>query len=209
MPFVFEPQRAPNTRTYFDNHSIHILCIGKYEPRKHHLMLLEIAEKLHDKYPLHLTLIGEATTAFQKEYHEKVEAYVKEHHMDGYVTVKTNVPRKEMEDEYTAADIYVIPSTREMASVSQLEAMSYSLPVICSDANGTASYVEDGITGYQFRDCDQDDLLRKLEFLMSDQDRIRQMGTAGYLTLMEKYNFDHYYNKVMQMREKILQEHLY
>lgn len=209
VPFIAEPQKAPHERTYFDNDSIHILCIGKYEPRKHHLMLLEIAEQLQKDTPLQITLIGEATTGFQKEYHEKVQAYVKEHHMERFVTVKTNVPRKEMDTEYTNADIYVIPSTREMASVSQLEAMSYSLPVICSDANGTASYVEDGITGYQFRDCDKEDLHRKLKLLVSNRDRIRQMGAAGYRALTEKYNFDNYFNTVMQMREKILQEHLH
>ena len=209
VPFVMEPQKAPHERTYFDNDSIHILCIGKYEPRKHHLMLLEIVEKLHEKYPLHLTLIGEATTYFQKEYHEKVEAYVKEHHMERFVTVKTNVPRKEMDAEYTKADIYVIPSTREMASVSQLEAMSYSLPVICSDANGTACYVEDGITGYLFKDCNQTDLQKKLDKLLSDREGICKMGAAGYFALAEKYNYDNYFNTVMQMREKILQEHLF
>lgn len=209
VPFIMEPQKAPHERNYFDNDSIHILCIGKYEPRKHHLMLLEIVEKLHEKYPLHLTLIGEATTDFQKEYHEKVQTYVKEHHMERFVTVKTNVPRKEMDAEYTMADIYVIPSTREMASVSQLEAMSYSLPVICSDANGTACYVEDGITGYLFKDCNQTDLQEKLDKLLSDREGICKMGAAGYHALAEKYNFDHYFNTVMQMREKILQEHLY
>ena len=209
VPFIAEPQKAPHERTYFDNDSIHILCIGKYESRKHHLMLLEIVEKLHEKYPLHLTLIGEATTDFQKEYHEKVEAYVREHRMERFVTVKTNVPRKEMDAEYTMADIYVIPSTREMASVSQLEAMSYSLPVICSDANGTACYVEDGITGYLFKDCNQTDLQEKLDKLLSDREGICKSGAAGYRALAEKYNFDNYFNTVMQMREKILQEHLY
>ena len=209
VPFIAQPQKAPHERTYFDNDLIHILCIGKYEQRKHHLMLLKSVERLHEKYPLHLTLIGEATTNFQKEYHEKVQAYVKEHHMERFVTVKTNVPRKEMDAEYTTADIYVIPSTREMASVSQLEAMSYSLPVICSDANGTACYVEDGITGYLFEDCNQTDLQEKLDKLLSDRERICKMGAAGYRALAEKYNFDNSFDTVMQMRDKILQEHLY
>ena len=199
IPFVAEPQVAPDKRTYFADGRINILCIGKYETRKHHLMLLGVAEELHNKYPFHLTLIGEATTHFQKEYHEKVETYVKEHHMEQYVTVKINVPRKDMDVEYKKADIYVIPSTREMASVSQLEAMSFSLPVICSDANGTASYVEDGITGYQFKDCDKEDLRKKLELLVSDKERICRMGAVGYKAVEEKYPFQRYYDGVMEI----------
>lgn len=228
VPFVMEPQKAPQERTYFADDTIHILCIGKYETRKHHLMLLQAAEQLclpdqdkrrgqprcgvdspHGQYKLRLTLVGEATNRFQKEYCAQVRQYVTEHHMDDIVTVKTNVPRREMEREYLASDVYVIPSTREMASVSQLEAMSYSLPVICSDTNGTACYVEDGVTGYQFRDCDQADLLAKLDQLLSDRERMRAMGAAGYRAVAEKYNFAHYYETVMQMRAKIVDDDLY
>lgn len=204
VPFVIEPQRAPQDRDYFADNTIHILCIGKYEIRKHHLMLLHVAEQLQDKYRLHVTLVGEATNHFQKEYCDKVRDYVKEHHMEDLVTVKTNVPRSNMEQEYLAADVYVIPSTLEMASVSQLEAMSYSLPVICSDTNGTACYVENGVTGYQFKDCDEKDLLEKLEEMLSDKNRMKEMGAAGHHALVEKYNFDKYFESIMQIREKIV-----
>lgn len=210
VPFVMEPRKAPEERSYFADDTVHILCIGKYEPRKHHIMLLQTVEELlgrHDArtdLKIHVTLIGEATMPFQKENCELVRRYVTDHHMQDIVTIKTNVPRDQMEAEYLTADLYVIPSTREMASVSQLEAMSYSLPVICSDTNGTACYVEDGVTGYQFKDCDQTDLQRRLELMLSDRERMKEMGAAGYQAIKEKYNFENYFNTVMQMREKIL-----
>lgn len=200
VPFVIEPQRAPGEREYFADDTVHILCIGKYEIRKHHLLLLAAVRELTQSR-LHLTLIGEATNHFQKEYCEQVRRYVKEHHMEAFVTVKTNVPRSEMAAAYLAADLYVIPSTREMASVSQLEAMSYSLPVICSDANGTACYVEDGVTGYQFKDCDQNDLQEKLAMMLSDREQMKVMGAAGYQALVEKYNFDRYFETIQTMLE--------
>lgn len=208
VPFVVNPRREPGQRTYFADGRIHILCIGKYEIRKHHLMLLQAAERLKDKYEIQVTLVGEATNHFQKEYCEQVKSFVKEHHMEGIATVKTNVERCDMEREYLAADLYVIPSTLEMASVSQLEAMSYSLPVIVSDTNGTACYVEDGVTGFWFRDCDGADFQEKLDAMLSDRERMKEMGAAGYRTLLEKYNYESYFNTIMGMREKILREHL-
>lgn len=203
IPFVANPQLAPKQRTYFEGDRINILCVGKYEERKHHLMLAAVAEQLSAAYPLHLTLIGEATTRFQKEYHAKVVDYVKEHHLEDIITIKTNVPRKNMDAEYATADVYVIPSTKEPATVSQLEAMSFSLPVICSDANGAACYVEDGVTGYQFRDCDSEDLQKKLELLLADRQKIREMGAAGYRAAAEKYTFQRYYDGIMEILEKI------
>lgn len=201
VPFVVSPRRAPKERTYFAGGRIHILCIGKYEIRKHHLELLRAAEQLLDKYEIHVTLVGEATNPFQKDYCGQVKQYVREHHMERFVTVKTNVARRDMEREYLAADLYVIPSTLEMASVSQLEAMSYSLPVIVSDTNGTACYVEDGTTGFWFRDCDEADLLEKLDAMLSDRQRMLSMGAAGYRAVVEKYNFENYFDTVMGMRE--------
>jgi len=204
VPFVVDPQRAPGQRTYFADDRIHILCIGKYEIRKHHLMLLQAAEQLKDKYEIHVTLVGEATNHFQKEYCEQVRRYVTQHHMEDMVTVKTNVARSDMEREYLEADLYVIPSTLEMASVSQLEAMSYSLPVIISDTNGTACYVEDGVTGFWFRDCDGEDFQDKLDCMLSDRERMKKMGAAGYQALSEKYNYRHYFETIMGMRDQML-----
>lgn len=212
VPFVMEPQRSPGERSYFADDTVHILCIGKYEPRKHHLMLLQVVEELlggKAPYKIRLTLVGEATMGFQKEYCGQVRRYVADHHLEDIVTVKTNVPRREMEAEYLAADLYVIPSTREMASVSQLEAMSYSLPVICSDRNGTASYVEDGLTGYQFRDCDQKDLADKMRQMLSDRERMKAMGAAGYRALVQKYDFDTYLGTIQAMLERIREQKLY
>lgn len=203
IPFVAGPQKAPEERTYFTDGVIHILCIGKYEVRKHHLELLEAVRKLREKYPLHLTLIGEVTTQFRKEYYMRVKRYVSEHKMESYVDIKSNLPRKDMDAEYGKADVYVIPSTEEPASVSQLEAMSFSLPVICSDANGTACYVENGVTGYHFKDCNQEDLEKKLDMLLSDRDRLLAMGAAGYRAVIEKYGFKRYYDSVMEIWKKI------
>lgn len=203
VPFVVEPGKPPEDRTYFEGGRVHILCIGKYEIRKHHLELLRAVEQLGDKYEIHLTLVGEATNHFQKAYCEQVKKFVQEHRMENVVTVKTNVPRRDMEQEYLAADLYVIPSTLEMASVSQLEAMSYSLPVICSDKNGTSCYVEDGVTGYLFRDRDEADLLRTLDEMLSDRERMLSMGAAGYGAVVEKYNFNKYFDTIMGMRERI------
>lgn len=209
VPFVVNPQRAPKERTYFADGRVHILCIGKYEIRKHHLELLCAVEQLQNKYEICVTLVGEATNHFQKEYCEQVRKYVREHRMEQLVTVKTNVPKREMEREYLTADLYVIPSTLEMASVSQLEAMSYSLPVICSDTNGTACYVEDGVTGFQFRDCDEADMLSKLDDMLSDRERMLSMGAAGYRAVVDKYNFKNYFDTITGMREKILRENLH
>lgn len=205
IPFVVNPEVGPDRREYIRDGVIHILSIGKYELRKHHLEMLTIVKHIHDTVTpdIFLTLVGEATNDFQKGYLDRVYKFVRENGMDEYVSVEANVPRKDMDRRYLDADIYVIPSTRETASVSQLEAMSYSLPVICSDTNGTSCYVEEGRTGYLFKDCDMADLEEKILNFVSHPDRIKTMGAAGFETLKDKYNFDTYYSGIKEMIGRI------
>lgn len=200
VPFVAEPQMTPKEKKYFIDNKIEILSIGKFEPRKHHIMLSGIIEELSKEIPaIHLTIIGEATGRLQKEHLQEVKTYIKEHRLEAYVTIKINVPRKETDEYFKRTDVFVIPSTREMASISQLEAMSFSIPVIISDKNGAACYVEDGQSGYLFKDCDREDLKEKVRLMLSDRDRIKKMGEESYRKVCEEYTFQNYYQAVMDM----------
>ncbi len=204
VPFAIEPGCAPGKRTYFANGAIRILCIGKFEPRKHHLMLMRAVQKLRRETgrPLFLTVIGEASGHLQREYYRTVTQALHEEKMEDFVTVQANVCREGVKELYLATDLFVIPSTREMASVSQLEAMSYSIPVICSNTNGTACYTVDGWNGYQFRDCDEADLYDKIETVTRDPGMLKKMGANAYQSVLESYTFDGYYSKIV----KILKE---
>lgn len=201
LPFVVEPQMAPENKKYFKDNRINILCIGVFQPRKNHIMLLdavnEIAEMVADE--IHVTLIGVAAEKNQKEFLQKVEEHISEKQYGDMVTILTNVPKTQMDRYFADTDVFVIPSTREMASISQLEAMSYSIPVICSDTNGSACYVVDGENGYQFRDCDQEDLKRKLLMLLNSRGEIVRMGEKAYLSIVENNSFRNYYNGICRI----------
>lgn len=203
VPFVAKPQLAPEKKVYFQNNKIEILSIGKFEPRKHHIMLMTVISNLREQYPdIHLTIIGEATGRLQKEHLQEVLDYRKIHGLEELVEVKTNVPRKETDAFYTRTDVFVIPSTRENASISQLEAMSFAIPVIISDKNGAACYVEEGKNGYHFTDCNQEDLQKKIAAMLENKERIVQMGKESYRMVCEKYSFDNYYQAIMEMLKK-------
>lgn len=199
IPFVIEPQLAPAQKTYFKNRQINLLCVGKFEERKHHLMLLEILCGLLPEYSLHLTLVGEVSTEYHKNYYNKVQAFIAKHHLENSVSCHTNCKPSDMADFYRSADLFVLPSTGEFASVSQLEAMSYSLPVIVSDTNGTACYIEDGQNGFLFRDKDKADLMKKITNIVADRDRLLRMGSCSYRLVCEKYSFDNYQKQIEQL----------
>ena len=105
-------------------------------------------------------------------------------------------------EEYANADLYVIPSTGEPASITVIEGMAFSIPVISGSDNGSANYIENGKTGYVFEDCDQRDLEEKIELIIQDKNNMMEMGKAAYEHVKKNFQFDRYYGVV----EEILRE---
>ena len=201
-PFLMEPQLAYNERKYFQNDRINLFCIGKYQERKNLWMMVYAVERLGKKYPLHLTITGELSNHFHQDYYDKITGYVKEHGMENQVSFYTNLNKKRVMEEYANADLYVIPSTGEPASITVIEGMAFSIPVISGSDNGSANYIENGKTGYVFEDCDQRDLEEKIELIIQDKNNMMEMGKAAYEHVKKNFQFDRYYGVV----EEILRE---
>ena len=172
LPFLMEPHLAPSKKSYFGDGYIHVLAIGKYQERKNHFMLIEVIEELGKRYPVRLVIAGEVSNEFHKRYYNEIKQYILSRHLDTIVELKVNLSRNEIFNLYKQSDLYVLASTAEPASVSHLEAMSFSLPVILGEDNGTANYVEEGVNGFIFRDNDKEDLKIKIENLLFDREQI-------------------------------------
>lgn len=206
VPFVMEPKVSPEEKKYFLNENINIFCVGKYQERKNHQMMIEVIEELLTEYQLHLTIAGEISNHFHEEYYKKLVDYIKTHNLEHKVTLLINLNRDSMYEEYRKADVCVLPSTGEPASYTILEAMAFSLPAISGSDNGTASYIETGRTGYVFEDNNKKDLKDKLEKIICDRAKLVRMGAAGYQHLKESFQFQNYYEQVTAVIEKIGKE---
>lgn len=202
-PFLMEPQMSPEEKTYFADGRINVFCIGKYQERKNLQMMIEVVEKLLPKYDLHLTIAGEVSNHFHEEYYRRVTEYVREHRLEDKVTFYRNLNRKEISEQYSKADVYVVPSTGEPASITVIEAMAFSVPAISGSDNGTASYIDYGKTGYVFEDNKKEDLQDKLEKIICDRENLMKMGAAGYDHVKENFQFKNYYSCIEEILKKM------
>ena len=202
-PFLMEPQLPPEKKSYFADNRINVFCIGKYQERKNHQMMIEAVEELLPKYDLHLTIAGEISNSFHEEYFRKVSDYVRTHGLEERVTFLNNLNRTAIAEEYQKADVYVVPSTGEPASITVIEAMAYSVPAISGTDNGTASYIDFGKTGYVFEDNNKEDLKDKLEKIICDRERLVRMGAAVYRHVQEHFHFKNYYGQLETILRKM------
>ncbi len=206
VPFVMEPHIAPDEKMHFFEDKVQILGVGKYVGQKRHEMILQLTEDLKNRkpfVPFHVTIVGEVVTEEQKQYIARMEAFIKEHELDEYITLKRNFSIGQVYEEYRKADLFVLPSKGEVASISHLEAMSCSLPVICSDSNGTSCYIRQGENGFIFKDAEYEDFRNYVERLVGDRERILRMGEESYRLVLEEHKFGNYKEKIAEI-EKIL-----
>ena len=114
-----------------------ILCVGKYETRKNlEIVINSIIDLNNQGNEINLIIVGGADTPERLTYRNNLIENFKHE----FIKFHTNVPFEKMNKFYLDSDIFLLVSKNETASVSQLEAMSYGLPVIISKDNGTASY---------------------------------------------------------------------
>ena len=201
VPFVMEPQTRPARTLWFRDDAINLLCIGKFETRKNHRLFLRAIAGLAERYPVRATVIGECTTTTHQR---ELSEFQRLHNSLGLcdrVIVKTNLPYSDVQREYARHDLFVLPSRDEPAAVSPLEAMSHSLPVICSDSNGTQCYIRPGENGYVFRTDDTDHLEECIERVISDRDRLMEMGARSYELVLSEHSPERYVDSLVSIAD--------
>lgn len=189
VPFVIDPT-LPGKQTWSTDGTVRILSIGKFTPRKNHLLLLRAFHRAGLSNRATLTIVGEVSTPEHRNHIEEVRRLVHELELKDRVEVRTNVPHGEMSTLYLSHDLFVLPSRNEPAAVSVLEAMVHGLPVICSSTNGTRHYIEPGRSGFVFASDDEADLSTTMIGALCDPQRLRDMGETARRSALSEHDPD-------------------
>lgn len=187
VPFVVSPGTPPEQKVWFRGGMINVMTVGKFQPRKNHILLLHAVKELSRAFQIRLTIVGECTTAAHREELERVQVCVEDLGMRELVEIKMNLSYSEVQELYAVHDLFVLPSSAESAAVSILEAMAHCLPVICSDSNGTRCYIEEGQNGYVFESDNLQDLIGKIRLIIEDRSQLVDMGRKSYQLVLERH----------------------
>ncbi len=93
-----------------------------------------------------------------------------------------------LEELYSNAYAYVLPSTVEGMPLSLLEALSYGNAVICSDIAENTDVIGD--CGVSFRCADVEDLRSKLQFFIDQPQEVYELKARAADYICAKYNWD-------------------
>jgi glycosyltransferase involved in cell wall biosynthesis len=72
---------------------------------------------------------------------------------------------------YSAADVFVAPSTQDNFPNTILEALACGTPVVAFNIGGVKDQIDDRITGYIARPFEPEDLADGIKWILIDRDR--------------------------------------
>jgi glycosyltransferase involved in cell wall biosynthesis len=102
-----------------------------------------------------------------------------------------SVAHSRVQECYSNADVFVMPSLADSYGLVVSEAMSAGLPVIVSENTGMSDFITDGREGFVVPIRNGEAIAERLTFLYENRDRCAGMGEAGVATA-RKLDWENY-----------------
>lgn len=158
--------------------------VGRLRPQKGHTVLLEAFARVGGA--AHLLIIGDGELRAGLAVQAEGLGIGKQVHFLG---VRSDLPAL-----YAALDVYAHPALFEGMPNAVMEAMAAGLPVVATEADGTRALIRDRVTGWLVPTGDADALAARLQEVLADPERARQVGAAAAAYIRENFSVDRMVN---------------
>ena len=167
-----EARAKARARLGFASSDFLIGHLGAFTPEKGQDVALRAFQLLRERLPqARLLLAGEGPTLRDPEIIQSCEALGNRVRLCGAI--------QQLEEFFSALDLYVMPSKSEGLGSSALVAMSYGLPVVASRVGGLREVVEEDRTGGLIEPASPAALAQAIVAAAGDRARLQQWGLNG------------------------------
>lgn len=166
----------------------YILYLGRIVPEKGEKYLIEAFKQIDTDKKLVIAGGSSDTDAFMNE----LKAMAKG---DDRIIFTGFIQGRRLEELYSNAYVYCLPSDLEGMPLSLLEAMSYGNCCLTSDIPECAEVVED--KAVTFKKSDVKDLKEMLEWIVTNPDEVKKYKATAMDFICEKYSWDDVVNKTI------------
>lgn len=106
--------------------------------------------------------------------------------------------------EFTKADIFVLPTLKDVFPLVLLEAMQFSLPVVASCEGGIPEIIHEGENGFLVPKGNVNLLFKRLKTLIENPGLRQDFGTAGNRLFKAQYTATAFENRMLNILNKIV-----
>lgn len=187
---------ALNHKSHLENQSI--IFLGKLGKGKGVYDLIDAMPYVIKNHPDVMLLLagdGEIEKCRKKATENRTIANIK---FLGWIDSET---KKKLLSE---SSIFVLPSYNEGLPMSMLEAMSFGLPVVVSDAGGIPAVIHDGENGLLVHAGDINKLSVVLTEVLEDVELRYKLGKSAFDTINKFFSIDKQLRKLLNMYKSLL-----
>lgn len=159
-----------------------VLYCGRLLKGKRVMDLVQAFESASVQARAALAIVGDG------EEKDNLQAYVTSHNLEN-ISLLGFRNQQEIARLYAIADVFVLPSERELWGLVINEAMCYSMPIIASDKVGAVGdLVRSGVNGYIYPAGDVSALAEHLRELLSNS-QLREVMGAHSREIISKWDY--------------------
>jgi len=167
----------PDRPSLEENQSARILFVGRLQERKNLDNLIIACSQLPEHLEPELVIIGDGPDRV------RLMKIAEKHYPETIFTGA--LYGEDLTKQFRKADLFVLPGTGGLAIQ---QAMSYGLPVIAAQADGTQEDLIREENGWQVPREDPSALEATLEKALEDKSKLREMGKESYRIVAEEIN---------------------
>lgn len=168
----------------------YILFLGRLVPEKGITYLVKAFREVTTDKKLVIAGGSSDTDTFMQELKKLAEG-------DNRIVFTGFVQGQMLEELYSNAYVYTLPSDLEGMPLSLLEAMSYGNCCLTSDIAECAEVVEN--KAILFKKSDVDDLKEKLQYVCDNPDAVRKLKNGAADFICQKYNWDDVVDRTLKL----------
>ena len=212
-PRLFYPgeNRIILKKAGFNKDNLVLLYVGRIEPVKGLMNLIEALEIMKRKDPLlfdkiKLLVIGggkKEEELFKNEEVSRIKGQVEQYGLKNKVSFLGSIDHSKLHKYYSVADALVVPSLYESFGLVTVEALACGTPVIVSQIGKMRSIVKEGKNGFSFRPDDPVSLLQAIENLFLYREQLWSSASIRK-DVIRRFSWDITSEKTYQLFEDLL-----
>lgn len=178
-----------------------ILFVGGIEPRKGLQVLIEALKIVKKDIPdIMLHIVGNIR---RRDYYKKILKNIKDDDLSKNIIFNGAISEEELIQEYSEAEIFILPSQEESLGIVLLEAMATGTSIIASNIGGIPYIIKDGLNGFLVDFGDYAEMAKYILVLLSDMKKRNAMGIVGK-DMAKKFHPKIIAMEHLQLYEKLL-----
>jgi glycosyltransferase involved in cell wall biosynthesis len=138
-------------------------------------------------------------------YVNKLLGIAKKLEVEHSLVITGNVSRERLLEFYSAADLFLLPSSYEGFGLSMLEAMCSKIPVIASPSGGPGDILSHGVNAWFLKEPTSNEISRSVYAVLTDH-RLREGLVKNAFELVKKYTWKNVVNELETIYEQTITE---